>query len=112
MKTFNFKDQIRCVSWLEGIAMIASFRSKALKRFWEESDRRGLNPQHVLKIDRILDNLNLARAPENMNVQSFRLHKLRGDVPPRWSVWVNGNWRVTFSFVGENAVDVDYEDYH
>ncbi|MEI1318099.1 type II toxin-antitoxin system RelE/ParE family toxin [Leptospira venezuelensis] len=30
----------------------------------------------------------------------------------RSSVWVNGNWRVTFEFEGENAIIVDYEDYH
>jgi proteic killer suppression protein len=29
-----------------------------------------------------------------------------------WSVWVNGNWRVTFSFEGKDAIDVDYKDYH
>jgi len=30
----------------------------------------------------------------------------------RWSVWVNGNWRMTFEFEGEDAILVDYEDYH
>ena len=25
---------------------------------------------------------------------------------------VSGNWRVTFRFVGKDADDVDYEDYH
>ncbi len=29
-----------------------------------------------------------------------------------WSVWVSGNWRVTFRFDGNNATDVNYEDYH
>jgi len=28
-----------------------------------------------------------------------------------WSVWVSGNWRVTFQFVGRDAELVDYEDY-
>jgi proteic killer suppression protein len=27
-------------------------------------------------------------------------------------VKVNGNWRVTFAFVGKDADAVDYEDYH
>jgi plasmid maintenance system killer protein len=26
--------------------------------------------------------------------------------------WVNGNWRMTFGFEGEDAILVDYEDYH
>jgi len=29
-----------------------------------------------------------------------------------WSVWVNGNWRLTFVFEGTDAVLVDYQDYH
>jgi len=28
------------------------------------------------------------------------------------AVWVNGNWRMTFMFEGENVVLVDYQDYH
>jgi proteic killer suppression protein len=28
------------------------------------------------------------------------------------SVWVDENWRLTFSFEGADAVLVDYQDYH
>ncbi len=28
------------------------------------------------------------------------------------SVWVNGNWRLTFRFDGQDAILVDYQDYH
>jgi toxin HigB-1 len=27
-------------------------------------------------------------------------------------MWVNGNWRVTFRFVGQDVELVDYQDYH
>jgi proteic killer suppression protein len=30
----------------------------------------------------------------------------------QWSVWVNGNWRVTFRFVGPDVELVDYQDDH
>lgn len=30
----------------------------------------------------------------------------------RWSIWVNGNWRVTFEFRDGHACVLDYEDYH
>ena len=30
----------------------------------------------------------------------------------RWSVWVNGNWRLTFEFRDGHAYVLDYEDYH
>lgn len=42
----------------------------------------------------------------------WRLHALSGDLAGHWSVWVNGNWRLTFRFEGEDAVLVDYQDYH
>jgi proteic killer suppression protein len=29
-----------------------------------------------------------------------------------WSVKVSGNWRITFMFEGEDAILVDYKDYH
>ena len=47
-----------------------------------------------------------------MDVPGFRLHPLQGAERGRWSVWVNGNWRVTFAFEEGHAYVVDYEDYH
>jgi proteic killer suppression protein len=92
--------------------MIVSFRHRGLKRFFEKSDGRGLNPQHVRKIERILTILDDAIEPEDMNQPGFDFHKLSGHKPERWSVHVNGNWCITFAFDGEDAVAVDYEDYH
>ena len=40
------------------------------------------------------------------------LHELKGKDKGRWSVWVSGNWRVTFKFEEVDASNVDYEDYH
>jgi proteic killer suppression protein len=37
---------------------------------------------------------------------------LRGDLQDHWSVDVSGNRRLTFTFEGEDAVLVDYRDYH
>lgn len=92
--------------------MIQSFRSRALKRFWEKSDPRGINPQHIRKIERILTLLERAVFPEDMNHPGYDFHKLSNENPERWSVHVNGNWCVTFSFEDRNATAVDYEDYH
>jgi proteic killer suppression protein len=47
-----------------------------------------------------------------MNVPGWELHPLKGDLANHWSVKVSGNWRMTFRFEGENAVLVDYQDYH
>jgi proteic killer suppression protein len=47
-----------------------------------------------------------------MALPGFRLHRLTGDRAGQWAVRVDASWRVTFSFEGADAVDVDYEDYH
>lgn len=56
--------------------------------------------------------LDTAQCIEDMNVPGFRLHPLKGERHVRWSIWVNGNWRLTFEFRDENAYLLDYEDYH
>jgi toxin HigB-1 len=47
-----------------------------------------------------------------MNLPGWRLHRLSGHLADHWSVWVNGNWRLTFTFDGQDAILVDYQDYH
>jgi len=47
-----------------------------------------------------------------MNLPGLRLHPLKGRRKGAWAVDVSGNWRVVFRFEGNDAVDVDYLDYH
>jgi len=47
-----------------------------------------------------------------MNLPGWKLHPLSADLTGHWAVWVSGNWRLTFVFEGEDAVLVDYQDYH
>jgi proteic killer suppression protein len=47
-----------------------------------------------------------------MNLPGWRLHPLKGDYKGHYSVTVNGNWRLTFTFENTDAVLVDYQDYH
>lgn len=49
---------------------------------------------------------------EDMDIPGFRLHPMKGAQQGRWSVWVNGNWRVTFEFRDGHVCVLDYEDYH
>jgi proteic killer suppression protein len=45
-------------------------------------------------------------------IAGYRLHPLKGEEKGRWSIWVNGNWRLTFEFRDGHAYVLDYEDYH
>lgn len=92
--------------------MILSFKHKGLEHFFESGSRKGIQPDHAPKLARILDRLDSSVSPEDMNLPAYRLHPLKGKDAKRWSVWVNGNWRITFEFKGENVILVDYEDYH
>lgn len=47
-----------------------------------------------------------------MNVPGWRLHPLTGNLAEHYAVTVSGNWRITFKFEGEDALLVDYQDYH
>ena len=92
--------------------MIRSFRHKGLEQFFNTGSKRGIQTDHADKIARILDRLNASIAATDMDLPGYRLHELKGKEIGTWSVVVNGNWRITFRFEGENAVVVDYRDYH
>jgi proteic killer suppression protein len=92
--------------------MIESFAHKGLKRLFEKDDPRGLNPEHVEKISLILTTLDAAVTVEAMNLPSFRLHRLTGDLKGFWSVTVRANWRIIFRFAEGAASEVDLVDYH
>ena len=90
--------------------MIRSFRHKGIGRFFTASNLRGINPQHASRIGRLLDRLDAATQPEDMHLPGFRFHPLHGFDPTRYAVAVSGNWRITFAFDGEDAIDVNLED--
>lgn len=88
--------------------MIKSFAHKGLQAFFENGSKAGIQPHHAPKLQRLLVRLDLVRASEDMNVPGWRLHPLAG----HYAVTVNGNWRLTFRFEREDAVLVDYQDFH
>lgn len=92
--------------------MIQNFRHKGLHRFFAKSDYRGIPAQHATRIERLLDRLDAAAKPEDMDLPGYRFHPLKGDRKGTYAVSVSGNWRLTFRFEGQDATDVDLEDYH
>ena len=92
--------------------MIAGFRHKGLEAFYTTGTTRGIQVVHAAKLRRILALLDVATAPADLNIPSFKLHPLKGEMQGCWSIWVNGNWRVTFRFIGVDVELVNYVDYH
>jgi toxin HigB-1 len=64
------------------------------------------------RLRRQLAQLDAATGPQDMGLPGWGLHQFKGELVGHWSVWVNGNWRMTFRFEGTDAVLVDYRDYH
>ena len=92
--------------------MIASFRHKGLQRFFEKDDGSKLPPDFVARINLILSVLHAAQDVAGMDLPTFRLHPLKGERKGFYAVTVRANWRIIFRFVGDDAHDVDFVDYH
>lgn len=92
--------------------MIKSFRNKGLERFATRGDASKLSVQNLPRITRILTALNAAKLPSDMNLPGLRWHPLGKMAPGRYAVEASGNYRITFAWDGEDAVEVDLEDYH
>lgn len=92
--------------------MIIGFRHKGLEAFYRTGSTRGIQTAHAKKLGLIPAMLDAASQPQDLNQPVLRLHPLKGSLKGHWSVWVNGNWRITFRFVGANVELVDYQDYH
>jgi proteic killer suppression protein len=91
--------------------VIDSFRHKGLEELCLTGKSRRIGPDYVRKCVRILQLLEVADRPEELDIAGLRFHPLQGN-PQRWSVRVTGNFRITFGWSGEDALDVDLEDYH
>jgi len=92
--------------------MIKGFRHKGLQQFFRTGSKSGIQPQHAPRLRLLLARLDSASSVGDMNLPGWKLHPLSGELRAHWSVRVSGNWRLTFTFDGEDAILVDYQDYH
>ena len=81
--------------------VIQDFRHKGLRQFFETGSTAAIQAA-----------LHSATQIEDMDLPGYRLHLLKGSGKGRWSIWVNGNWRLTFAFRDGHVFDLDFEDYH
>jgi toxin HigB-1 len=92
--------------------VIQSVRHKGLQRLYESSSAAGIHPEHAMRLRMLLVALEGATNIGDMNVPGFELRPVRPKTGKRrWSVWVAGNWRVTFEFSHRHAYLVDYEEH-
>lgn len=92
--------------------MIASFHHRGLEGFFSKGSYKAIPAQYAARIERMLDRLDAAVVPEDIDLPGLKFHELKGKRKGVYSVAVSGNWRMTFKFDGDSAIEVDLEDYH
>lgn len=92
--------------------MIKSWQHKGLEKVFTTGSKAGIKTEHAKRLRVILQFLDTAMKPEDMNLPGFRFHSMDGSLAGFYTVSVSGNWRLIFKFEGEDAILVDYLDYH
>lgn len=80
--------------------------------FFDKGSVKGIQPKHKTRLMHQLTALDTAHYIDDMDLPGYDLHPLKGKMKGRWSIKVNGNWRLTFEFHDCNVHILDYEDYH
>ena len=94
---------------------IRNFTHKALKRLYSEGIAKGVPPDTVDKLRKMLGYLDAMEDPEELrSLASWKAHTLTGDRKGTWSLSVTRNRRLTFRIdTAEREIcDVNLEDYH
>ena len=94
---------------------IRNFAHKGLKRLYTEDSTKGVAPDSVDKLRKILAYFDNMEDPEELRaLTAWKLHALTGDRKGTWSLSVTRNRRLTFRIdAAEREIrDVNLEDYH
>jgi proteic killer suppression protein len=92
--------------------VIKTFRHKGVERFFTKGSKAGIQPKHAKRLRLQLAALDAAKVATDMDLPGWRWHALTADLAGHWAVWVDENYRLTFSFEGADAILVNYQDYH
>ncbi len=94
---------------------IRNFVHKGLKRLYVDDVAKGVPPESVDKLRKMLAFLDdMEDAEELRALPSWKVHVLTGDSKGTWSLSVTANRRLTFRIdtVDRQIYDINLEDYH
>ena len=97
------------------LVRIRNFVHKGLKKLYEEDSSKGVSPDTVEKLRKMLAFLDDMQDPEELHsLPSWKVHPLTGDRKGTWSLSVTRNRRLTFCVdrAQREIYDVNLEDYH
>ena len=90
--------------------MIKSFRSPRLQDFWQRGDVESIPTDWVKKIEYVLDMIDAAVEPEDLNLPGLNFHVVIEERAARYAVMISQSWRLSFSWISKNAENVDLEN--
>ena len=93
---------------------IRSIRHKALRRYYETHNPKGLDARIAPRLSRMFQFLEATRSIEDLlSPPNFGAHQLSGDRKGAWALTVTRNWRMTFDLTPDlKIMNMDLEDYH
>jgi proteic killer suppression protein len=94
---------------------IRNFVHKGRKRLYEEASAKGVSPDTVDKLRKMLAFLDDMQDPEELrSLPAWKVNTLTGDRKGTWSLSVTRNRRLTFRIdIAEREIrDLTLEDYH
>ena len=91
-----------------------NIKHKGLKGLIERNDARGLDPRYARKIRNMIALLRTFSSEDEVTAfKRWKGHQLKGRREGTWSLWVSGNWRLTFDVDSHGTIrNLDLEDYH
>lgn len=92
--------------------MISGFKHKGLKALYETDSSKGIRTDLVGRIRVVLAILDEAQSLDDLTRPSLRLLALSGSRKGDWSVSVNAQWRITFTYEAGELGNLNLEDYH
>lgn len=93
--------------------MIRSFRSKLAERLFDRERVPKFSPTMAKVALRKLTMLDAATVLDDLRVPpGNRLERLQGDRKEQYSIRINEQWRICFTFRDGNVYDVEIVDYH
>jgi len=94
---------------------IRNFAHKGLKRPYIDGNPKGVPPDTVDKLRKMLGFLDAMEDPEELRtIMVWKVHTMTGDRKGTWSLSVTRNRRLTFCIgtAEPEIYDVNLEDYH
>ena len=93
--------------------MIKSFGDKETEKIWSGSYSKKLPGDIQPVARRKLRMINNAQGINDLRIPpGNKLEKLKGKLKDFWSIRINGQWRIIFKWIGNDAYEVQIIDYH